>query len=256
MIQRYSVARYETGVRLAGIIYFHRISDERFTGIDVRNFGVFRKLCGDQTLQNVAIVTNMWGNVCLETGEARERQLSAMFFKPAIDKGARFLRHVKTVESAHEVIRALLDNNPLALRIQEELVDQHMEFTQTAAGEEIRRGLDKHAEVLEEKIKGLLNELEDVEKKEQETQRELEEEIAGLRARLEDVRTESMQLEVRYQEQRDQMQSKTDALMRDLLNALVGVFKLGFVSGFLLSALLGLVPGGGAVHNALRSYMK
>lgn len=256
MIHQYSIVRYETGVKLAGIIYFHRISDERFTGIDVRNFGVFRKLCGDQTLQNVAIMSNMWGNVSLEIGEAREQQLSAMFFKPAIDKGAKFLRHVKTEESAHSVIRSLLGNNPLAFQIQEELVDRRMEFTQTAAGEEIHRGLDKHAEVLEEKIKELRSELEDAEKKEQETQQELEEEISRLRATLEDVRVESLQLEARYQEQRDEMRSKVDAMMGDLLNTLVGVFKLGFVSGFLLSALLGLVPNGGLVHSALTSYMK
>lgn len=158
---------------------------------------MFRKLCGEQTLKNVIIMTNMWGNVTPEVGEARERQLSSLFFKPAIDKGAQSLRHAGTVESAHAVIRAILDNHPLALQIQEELVDQHMEFSRTAAGQEIRRGLDEHAEKLEEKIKELQSELQETEKKERETQQELEEEVRRLRERLDSVRSESTQLEAR-----------------------------------------------------------
>jgi hypothetical protein len=248
--------RYQTGIKLSGIIYFHRVSDERFTGIDVRNFGVFRKLCGEKTLKNVAIVTNMWEKVDLETGEARERQMSTKFFKPAIDKGARFLRHVNTKESAHSVIRTLLDNDLLAFQIQEELVDNDMEFTQTAAGQEIRRGLDKHAEALGEKIKELQSELEEAENKERETQRELEEQIRELRASLEKVKAESIQLEAWYQEERDEMRSKADAMMRDLLKNLGGVFKLGFLGGFLLSSLLGLAPEGGLVRNMFEMYYK
>lgn len=217
---------------------------------------MFRKLCGDQTLKNVAIMTNMWGNVSLETGEARERQLSGMFFNNAIDKGARFLRHVRTKESAHSVIRALLGNNSLTFQIQEELVDKHLGFSQTAAGEEIRRGLDRHAGVLEEKVKELQDELEDTEKKERETQQELEGEISRLRAMLEDTRAESIQLEARYREQRDEMQSKTDTMMRDLLSTFVGVFKLGFFSGLSLAVLLGLVPANSLVRNMVRSYIK
>jgi len=240
MITAFLERTYEKGVKLAGIIYFHRISDERFTGMDVRNFGVFRKLCGEQSLKNVIIMTNMWNKVTPEVGEARERQLSAQFFKPATDKGARFLRHLGTVESAHEVIRAILGNHPLAFQIQEELVDQHKEFTRTAAGEEIRRALDGHTEKLEDKIRELQGELENAEKRERETQQDLEEEIRRLRERLASVRSESTELEARYQGQRGETRDKTDALLSDLFDTLVGVFKLGFFSGFLLSALLGL----------------
>lgn len=206
--------------------------------MDVRNFSVFRKLCGEQTLKNVVIMTNMWGKVTPEVGEARERQLSAQFFKAAVDKGARTHRHLESIESAHAVVRVILDNNPLAFRIQEELVDQHMEFPRTAAGEEIRRALDGHAEDLEDKIKELQRELQVAEKKEQESREELEEEVRRLRERLDSVRSESMQVGARYEGQRDETRGKTD----DLLKTLVGVFKLGLVSGFLVAALMGLGP--------------
>ena len=202
--------------------------------MDVRSFGVFRKLCGEQTLKNVAIMTNMWDKVTPEDSGARERQLSTQFFKLAVDKGAQFHRHLKTAEAAHAVIRAILGNYPLALQIQEELVDQRIKFSRTAAGEEIGRALDEHAEKLEDKIRELPNELQDAEKREQETGQELEEEIRRLRERLDSVKSESTQPEVRYERKRGEMRDKVG----DLEN-LVGAFKLGFLSGFLFSALVG-----------------
>ena len=55
--------RNENGFKLAGVIYIYRISDNRFTGITRRNFEIFRGLCGDETLKNVILVINMWGEV-------------------------------------------------------------------------------------------------------------------------------------------------------------------------------------------------
>jgi len=64
---------YECEVKLAGVIYFHRISDERWRRSDTRNFGWLKRICGETTLRNVMIVTNMWGNVTSEIGATRER---------------------------------------------------------------------------------------------------------------------------------------------------------------------------------------
>lgn len=36
---------------------------------------MFRKLCGEESLENVLIVTNMWGLVEQSRGEAREKEL-------------------------------------------------------------------------------------------------------------------------------------------------------------------------------------
>src|SRR5579872_4044981 len=77
--------RYAEGSRLAGILYIHRISDDRFTGASTRNFKMFRKLCGDPSLKNVILVTNMWGKVEKGVGEAHEKELTEVFFKAALD---------------------------------------------------------------------------------------------------------------------------------------------------------------------------
>jgi len=154
---------YENGKKLAGVIYLHRISDVRMGGISTRNFKMFRELCGESTLKNVVVVTNMWSEVSQEVGEAREAELASrdIFFKPVLDKGAQLVRHENTQESAEAIMHYLISNHPLALRIQRELVDQHMDISQTAAGEELNRELmeqiRRHREemrALQEDMKG------------------------------------------------------------------------------------------------------
>ena len=80
--------RHKEGSKLAGVIYFHRISEGRFSGASERNFDTFRRLCGDAALKNAVLVTNMWGEVSGNIGEAREKELSSKIFKPALDNGA------------------------------------------------------------------------------------------------------------------------------------------------------------------------
>ncbi|KAK7033302.1 hypothetical protein R3P38DRAFT_3504057 [Favolaschia claudopus] len=130
---------YTKGKKLAGVIYMHRITDIRTSGLCMRNLKMFRQLCGEQALRNVVIVTTMWGDVAREVGEAREKQLASdeHFFKPFLDKGARMLRHNNGLTSAHAILYHLTRNRPRALRIQRELVDEGKDIMQTAAGAEL-----------------------------------------------------------------------------------------------------------------------
>jgi hypothetical protein len=86
-------------------------------GISTRNFRLFRQLCGDTTLKNVVIVTNMWGEVSEEMGIAREVELANndKFFKPALAKGAQMLRYANNPESVRNVLHAIINNHPLSL---------------------------------------------------------------------------------------------------------------------------------------------
>ncbi|KIL67658.1 hypothetical protein M378DRAFT_73626 [Amanita muscaria Koide BX008] len=161
MIAIYLSTAYENGKKLAGVIYLHRISDFRVGGISRRNFKMFRELCGDDSLKNVLIVTNMWGEVDLQVGLARENELSSkdIFFKPALDKGAQSLRHNNTIESAHNIIRQVMRNPPVTLQIQEELVDQKKDISETAAGIELTKELREQAEKHREAIVELQREM-------------------------------------------------------------------------------------------------
>lgn len=155
--------RYEQGKTLAGIIYLHRISDFRMSGLSTRNFRMLRHLCGEKTLKNLAIVTNMWGEVPAAVGEAREAELASqdLFFKPALDKGATLLRHTNTFDSALNVLRYIIGNTPLPLQIQSEMVDSGMALSETAAGGELRAELAALITKHEQEIRTLKSEMDE-----------------------------------------------------------------------------------------------
>ena len=138
---------------------------------------MFRKLCGDDALKNVVIVTNMWEEVDPQIGDAREAELirEDIFFKPALDKGARMARHKNTASSADNVIRLILDNDPLPLCIQTELVTEHKEIPETSAGEELNQELNSQITKHQEEMRVLKEEMEQArDNKDEETRRELE----------------------------------------------------------------------------------
>ncbi|KAG1840188.1 hypothetical protein DFJ58DRAFT_748827 [Suillus subalutaceus] len=171
---------YEHGAKLAGVIYMHRISDLRMGGTSKRNFRIFRELCGESSLKNVIIVTNMWLQVTLEIGEAREAELARMdkFFKPVLEKGGQLLRHHGTLESAHTILRYLVNNQPAPLRIQQEIVDEHRSIEETAAGAELRRALNEQADQHKDEIRNLRADMEAAMRaKDEEMRRELQEEL-------------------------------------------------------------------------------
>ncbi|KZP08041.1 hypothetical protein FIBSPDRAFT_715614, partial [Athelia psychrophila] len=155
LVAEYLADTYQKGVILSGVIYMHRISDVRMGGIAMRNFGMFRKLCGDKSLKNVAIVTTFWSEVDPAVGDAHETELrnDDMFFKPALNKQAKLLRHDGTLDGARKIVVELMNNRPMALRIQEEMVDEKKSLVDTAAGTELNRELEqarKHAMELKE----------------------------------------------------------------------------------------------------------
>jgi hypothetical protein len=75
-LQKISSASYKTNLKLSGIIYLHGIKDERVTNTIMRNLAMFRSLCGDKPLKNVALVTTFWDELLDKAkGEKREQQL-------------------------------------------------------------------------------------------------------------------------------------------------------------------------------------
>ena len=134
--------RSKSGRKLTGIIYLHRITDPRMGGISIRNMRTFRKLCGEDALRNVVVVTTRWDDVLQKDREAmgrREKELmetEGNFFEPLIAAGGRFFRHDNTFESASRIMGKVLDNNPVALQIQVEM-DKGMMLGETAAGMEL-----------------------------------------------------------------------------------------------------------------------
>ncbi|KAK0711820.1 P-loop containing nucleoside triphosphate hydrolase protein [Lasiosphaeris hirsuta] len=48
---------------VTGAIYFHRITDKRFTGTSRFNFDIFKAICGEEFYPRMVCVTTMWNNI-------------------------------------------------------------------------------------------------------------------------------------------------------------------------------------------------
>ena len=150
---------------------------------------MFRELCGDSTLRNVILVTNMWGDVTKDIGESRERELTTNFFKQVIDKGAQLARHQNTTQSAHDIIRRIMKNRPVVLQIRRELVDEHKDVADNVAVEvangsltELVRHFQAEMKALQEKLLQSVNE---------KTRKKLEEETRRLQDQMVNMRSDS-----------------------------------------------------------------
>ena len=205
------ICRYEQGGTLAGVLYFHRISDFKMDGISMRNLNMFRKLCGDGTLQNVVIITNMWGEVNPRVGDAREAELMRedIFFKPVLDRGAQMVRHDNTVASAENIIRLVLDNHPLPLRIQVELVNERKDISETSAGEELNRELNAQIRKRQEDMRILKEEMEQaIKEKDEDTKRILENENRRMQKEIERFENDADRFVTDYKKEKERLEAR------------------------------------------------
>ena len=160
---------------------------------------MFRKLCGDAALKNVVLVTNMWSEVSLEIGKAREYELYTSFFKLATLKGAKMYRHHNTIQSAYDIVRSIMENHPIVLQIQRELVDERKGITEMAAGASINQELEEQTKRHETELKDVLEKVQQASKdKDKETRQELEEETRRLVERIEEISQDSKLMATRY----------------------------------------------------------
>jgi len=95
---------YRKRFHLAGLLYLHRISDDRMAGSSLKYFRLFEKLCGGDDFGNIILATTMWDEVDERVGTAHERELMRDFWRPMIEYGASIKRFLYTRESAFEIL--------------------------------------------------------------------------------------------------------------------------------------------------------
>jgi hypothetical protein len=130
-------------MKLAGIIYLHEISQIRMSGTSRRNLTMFDKLCGDNALKNVILATTKWGDIELDVGQRRERQLSDTYWKKMLAQGSQMTRFMGMHDSALATISLILSKDPVDALIQEELVDLQKILPETEAGKTLRYTLQE-----------------------------------------------------------------------------------------------------------------
>jgi len=195
--------QFKEGVKLHGVIYVHRISDNRVGGVAKSTFRIFRKICGDDSLKNVIIATTMWSKVSEAEGQRRVQQLESLddFFKPAIEKKAQMVHHkTDTVQSARDIIRRILDNHPQALALQTELVVDGKPIEETAASRDVEMIVTTLKEKYEKELRELraaLNQA--IKQRDDETKEELKEDIEKARAEINKLKADQESHAAKYQ---------------------------------------------------------
>ncbi|KAI9693202.1 MAG: hypothetical protein M1822_005198 [Bathelium mastoideum] len=157
---------YKKKVQLAGIIYLHRITDNRMSGSSVRNLTMFKKLCGETTFPQVVLATTMWSNLegpdqTYDIGIQRERQLIEQedWWGPMYARGSKVVRHTGERESALKIVNELVElympGGPVVLDIQREMVDNNVSLEDTAAGREVGKEMREARERFQAQIRDL-----------------------------------------------------------------------------------------------------
>jgi len=101
--------RFKAKTRLSGLLYFHRISINRKTGVPQYQSAVLKRLIITDSFENVILVTTAWDEEDELTGNSRVEQLKGGYWKPMIDQGSRIERFKRSRESAFTLIRPFID---------------------------------------------------------------------------------------------------------------------------------------------------
>lgn len=132
--------------QIMGILYLHRISDDRMLGSSIRHLRIFRALCGSLCMKKVIILTTHWDMLASEeVGQARESELQEHYWRELIADGARVERFEKgSPEEAERIIKILTQNDPktVKLAILEQILD-HKSFAETDVGRIINEDIQR-----------------------------------------------------------------------------------------------------------------
>lgn len=146
MISDWLSKSYKKGTLLSGILYFHRISDNRMAGTPLKNLRVFQKLCGTKAMSQVVLVTTMWDEVDEAVGNERLEELKDNYWKLMIAQGSTTYDYRNTLESSKQLLSQLVERKRREVRLQKEIADKHLELRETDAGRELYSRLDQIAE--------------------------------------------------------------------------------------------------------------
>ena len=150
-------------LRIAGLIYIHRISDPRMSNSSVRSIRIFEALCGASNFRAVRIVTTMWDVLTADNARdaAIEREQSLQnrddFFGSLVKGEARFHRHGCKDTNSLKVIESLLNyGRPVKLAIVREMREGHgTTLLETSAGRYLQADLKERRAEYETKLNKL-----------------------------------------------------------------------------------------------------
>lgn len=202
VIAYYFATLYRQNIRLTGMVYMHRITDNRIGGAPLQSLRVFKALCGEHACPHIVLATTMWSKLDdLTKGNAHVRQLidCENWWGSMQRCGSQIMKHTHNADSANAIVQTLIGSRDLqlVLSIQSELVDKRLSLENTQAGREVDRHLhaalqnirtelaEQHQAVLEERDAELKKILQQHQDTLQQTIEQMSKERTALRIGLE-----------------------------------------------------------------------
>ncbi|KAK2686610.1 hypothetical protein QWA68_014665 [Fusarium oxysporum] len=161
-ITDYLAAQHLSGLPLRGILYLHKITDNKVTDASLQHIQILRKIAGDNAMTNVILVTTMWNILRPEDHQRavqREQELVTSFWSSMIDNGSIVAQFNGTPRSAYPLIYQLADQQSVVLDIQKEIVDENRSILETATGMTLVQQLREDHDAYQLKLCNLRDEL-------------------------------------------------------------------------------------------------
>jgi len=142
----HSVCRGERKIYVTGVLFLHRISDNRFSHDAQRISAMLKVLCGDGAMPHLMLCTTMWDTVSPQEGSDRLDELCKTdTWMEMISLGADTAKMSnvgsKANEEAERIVGELVRNRPtVELAIQDEMVNQAKDAVETSAGRVLVEG--------------------------------------------------------------------------------------------------------------------
>ena len=164
------VYRGAHGIWVTGVLFLHRISDNKFSQTADRISNMLKSLCGDDAMSHLMLCTTMWDRVSEDVGHDRFDELcDTGAWEDMISKGAStgMICNVdpNAQRNAEKIMSELIKHaNPVEVAIQDELVNQNKTVAQTGAG----KVLSKHLQATKAEAERKMSELQEKLNKEKE----------------------------------------------------------------------------------------
>jgi hypothetical protein len=132
------VKSYQMAIRIAGVVYLHRVTDPRLAGSAYRGLQIFKKMCGADNYRGIILATTRWDEVDSTVGNERVNELKERteFWGDLLAGGSRVTDTAAGQLSALKIINHFTNKNErYTLRLQEEMVNQNVALHQTEAGQ-------------------------------------------------------------------------------------------------------------------------
>ncbi|GAB1311850.1 hypothetical protein MFIFM68171_02060 [Madurella fahalii] len=144
---------------LDGLIFLHPITLARAGGSELNRTKLLEKILGPNTYNRVLIATTMWDYVASE--DLVKERLETRFAPGGVwhelkELGASCVRHENTQQSAHDIVRRIINitdkfGKPKTL-LETELKEKQGRVAQTSAGKTLEARLHEEIKMLQEQI--------------------------------------------------------------------------------------------------------